>query len=330
MGTLPLGSHISISLQHLTTTLGALCRPGLAVWYTSVSLCGSVRLVSYAVSNSGVVCAPTQQSQRGRHCLRWYSRHFDRLVLAGNDIVDFQWGKKDEWLSWEAVLYALVWMRMVLIEHELVFEEALYKKPFPYVDAKGESDKLECVVQLMRNPLDIRPTWSTELRKIIPAFPPNTKLHFSARALADYLRRVSRKNTRGQGWGKYSITGNPRILASRDKWWPLVANPNSRSYLVDKLKTYMAVEEGDQRHKTQHEAARQDKKPRGRPPKQQPVPTDNIAGFDLHQQIEHLQRDKEGLTKDLAQTVSRHDITTFTKVLNTKLTQAAKEMDLHS
>jgi hypothetical protein len=236
MGTLSLGSRISEKLPKVTTTLGALCRPGLAVWYTSVSLCGSVRLVSYAVSNSGVVCAPTQQSQMGRHCLRWYSRHFDRLVLAGNDIVDFQWGKKDEWLSWEAVLYALVWMRMELIEHELVFEEALYKKPFPYVDAKGESDKLECVVQLMRSSC-IQPTWSSTLRDMIPTFPPNTKMHFTARALADHLRKVSRKNA--PGWRKYSINSNPRILAGKDKWWPLVANPTCRSYLLTKLKTYM-------------------------------------------------------------------------------------------
>jgi hypothetical protein len=196
-------------------------------------------------------------------------------VRPGNDIVDFSWAKRSEWFSWEAVLYALVWMRLVLVEHDLAFDQTLWKEySVPALHAETESGKLECVVQLMRSSC-IQPTWSSTLRDMIPTFPPNTKMHFTARALADHLRKVSRKNA--PGWRKYSINSNPRILAGKDKWWPLVANPTCRSYLLTKLKTYMAVEEGDQRHKTQHEAARQDKKPRGRPPKQQPVPTDNIA-----------------------------------------------------
>ena len=182
MGTLPLCSRISISLQHLTTRLGALCRPGLAVQYMNDSLCAGVRCSSSAVSKDCASCSPLEQCVVFLHCVIGCVSRFTGLVWPGNDIVDFQWPKKDAWLDWEAALYALVWLRMVIIEQGIAFDESI---SFPHVSPQTQSDKLECVVQLMRNPLDIRPTWSTELRKIISAFPPNTKLHFSARALAE-------------------------------------------------------------------------------------------------------------------------------------------------
>ena len=58
-------------------------------------------------------------------------------------IDNFDWVKKDNWAAWEPVLYALVWMRTVLIEENLTFSEDLWGKYyFPPVPAPRQKEDL--------------------------------------------------------------------------------------------------------------------------------------------------------------------------------------------
>ena len=130
-------------------------------------------------------------------------------------IDNFNWVKKDNWADWEPVLYTLVWMRTVLIEENLTFSEDLWEEyHFPAVPAPRQSPKLECVVQLIRHPKEIRPRLSEDLQAIIPPFPANTRIHFTASALAHHLRKISKQNK--DGWLKYSVDDKqPRVLHIR-------------------------------------------------------------------------------------------------------------------
>lgn len=83
-------------------------------------------------------------------------RNSDTVVCAAVTVNNFDWVKGNNWQAWESVLYALVWLRMVIIEHNEEFSEDLWQhKRFPDIDAKRQCDMLECVVLLMRQPLRV-------------------------------------------------------------------------------------------------------------------------------------------------------------------------------
>jgi hypothetical protein len=67
---------------------------------------------------------------------------------AGLKIPNFQWPQTGEWHAWESYLYALVWLRLTVIEHQLMtvgtnFNDIWDEEKFPRIAASTEAFKLQ-------------------------------------------------------------------------------------------------------------------------------------------------------------------------------------------
>ena len=169
---------------------------------------------------------------------------------AGLKIPNFQWPQTGEWHAWESYLYALVWLRLTVIEHQLMtvgtnFNDIWDEEKFPRITASTEAFKLQSVVQILRHPKLLAPSWDA----VMPRFPPSARMYFEARPLCDYLHRISKFNPGGP---QSKLTGgkNSRLFDSRlvaGGWWQLVSNPYCRSKLLQLLEIFEDVGPTDKR-----------------------------------------------------------------------------------
>lgn len=174
----------------------------------------------------------------------------DAALFTGAHVPSFKWPKTGEWFEWEAYLYALVWLRLTVVEQGVPPDGTNYEElweagdgGFPRVPAKSQAWKLGAVVQVMRHPKQLVPSWDSSM----PKFPANAKMYFEARPLADYLHRISKYNTGGP---TAKIGPNSRLNDSRlrvDGWWRLVSDPYCRARLLQLLEIYHTVSEGESR-----------------------------------------------------------------------------------
>merc|ERR1712086_943671 len=63
---------------------------------------------------------------------------------SGLKIPNFQWPQTGEWHAWESYLYALVWLRLTVIEHQLMtvgtnFNDIWDEEKFPGRCAEGST-----------------------------------------------------------------------------------------------------------------------------------------------------------------------------------------------
>merc|ERR1712086_544941 len=103
---------------------------------------------------------------------------------AGLKIPNFQWPQTGEWHAWESYLYALVWLRLTVIEQQLMtvgtnFNDIWDEQKFPRIAASTEAFKLQSVVQILRHPKLLAPSWDA----VMPRFPPSARMYFEARPL---------------------------------------------------------------------------------------------------------------------------------------------------